>query len=197
MSARYWGSYFPQLGLANDLDAWKNFANKSFVEYRGTFVNEMLRKMPKNVEDTGTVSPNENADSEDGDSKPIKFSELMIKVNTPEDLNSLAPFFQTHPPIPQILSFNQLLMTHNITNGPNHAVILHSIDFEKEKLFVIDPTKHQLQEPDVYDFRLFEKAWRDVHNLQIITYPKEMITLVSGPNVGITKQLDMTQFWGK
>jgi hypothetical protein len=153
----------------------------------------MLRKMPKNVQDTATASPNENENSEDGNSKPIEFSELMIKINTPTDLNSLAPFFKTGPPIPQILVFNQLLMTHNI-NGPNHAVLLHSIDFEKEKLFVIDSTKHQLKEPDIYDFRKFEKAWRDVQNLQIITYPNDMATLISGPTVGITKQLDLSQF---
>lgn len=196
MSARYWGSYFPQLGLPDDLEVWKEFADRSFIEYRGTYVAEMLRKIPKSVEDTVTISPKETPDSEDVNSKTIQFSELVIKVNTPKDLNSLVPFFQTRPPIPQILFFNQLLMTHNI-NGPNHAVILHSIDFEKEKLFVIDPTKYQLQEPDVYDFRLFEKAWRDVHNLQIITYPKGMITLISGPTIGIAKQLDLEQFWGK
>jgi hypothetical protein len=189
MSARYWGFYYPQLNLANDLEDWKRFANRSFIEYRGTHLNEMLRRMPKNIQDT---SLNENESQEDEKSKP-QFSELIIKENTPKDLNSLAPFFQTGPPIPQILVFNQLLMTHNI-DGPNHAVILHSIDFEKEKLFVIDSTKHQLKEPDIYDFRKFEKAWRDVQNLQIITYPNDMATLISGPTVGITKQLDLSQF---
>ena len=193
MSARYWGSYFPDLGLPNDLEVWKEFAEKSFIEYRGTYISEMLQKMPKIDKDTSTISPEEASELEGISSETTQFSELVIKVNTPKDLNSLVPFFQTRPPIPQILSFNQLLMTHNV-NGPNHAVILHQIDFEKEKLFVIDPTKHQLHEPDVYDFRLFGKAWRDFHNLQIITYPKNMITLISGPTVGIAKQLEMTQY---
>jgi hypothetical protein len=193
MSARYWSSYNPELNLAKDIEEWKNFAHKNFIEYRGTNTKEMLRKMPKNTKDVVTASLNKNEESERENSKPVQFSELMLKVNTPEDLISLAPFFRTGPPIPQILVFNKLLMTHNM-NGPNHAVLLHSIDFEKEKLFVIDSTKHLMREPDIYDFRKFEKAWRDVQNLQIITYPKEMATLISGPTVGITKQLDLSQF---
>jgi hypothetical protein len=192
MSARYWMSHYPQLNLVNDVEAWKRFANTSFIEYRGTHLNDILRKLPKKVPDTATASQNENETSEDGNGKP-QFSELIIKENTPKDLHSLAPFFRTGPPIPQILVFNQLLMTHNM-DGPNHAVILYSIDYEKEKLFVIDSTKHKLKEPDVYDFRKFEKAWKVVQNLQIITYPKEMATLISGPTVGITKQLDLSQF---
>jgi len=192
MSARYWSSHYPQLNLADDIEDWKNFAHSSYIAYRGTHLNEMLRKFPKKVLDTTTDSTDENANSE-GETRKQPFSELIIRENTLSDLESLAPFFQTGPPIPQILVFNQLLMTHGV-NGPNHAVLLHSVNYEKEKLFVIDSTKHSLKEPDIYDFRKFERAWKDVQNLQIITYPKEMATLISGQTVGITKQLDLSQF---
>jgi len=196
MSARYWAEFFPELKLAKDLDVWKEFANRSFVSYRGTYIKEFLRKIPKSNEVIEVNSEIKTNNLEEPTSQVVEFSELAIKTNTLEDLNSLVPFFRTKIIIPQIIFFNQLLMTHNI-NGPNHAVLLHSIDFEKEKLYVIDSTKHQMQEPDVYDFHQFKRAWRDAYNLQIITYPKDMITLVSGPNVGITKQLYLNQFTEK
>lgn len=194
MSARYWKSFFPELSLPTDLEVWKEFAAESFKEYRGTSIRDMMRKAPREIpETTGGALPEEVEKAEGFVPKSTQFLELVIKSNTPNRLESLVPFFQTRPPIPQILVFDQLLMTHNIT-GNSHAVLLYSLDFEKEKLFVIDPTKVHLLEPDVYDSNLFQKAWRECQNLQIVTYPKEMITVISGPSVGIVQQTEMTKF---
>ena len=194
MSARYWASFYPKLNLPTDLEVWKKFAAKSFIAYRGTSIPDMMTKTPKEIpEVTEVTSPGEVEPVEGIVPKSIQFLELVIRSNTPDGLESLAPFFQTRPPIPQILVFDRLLMTHNIT-GNYHAILLYSLDFEKEKLFVIDPTKVHLMEPDVYDFRLFKKAWRECQNLQIITYPKDMITIISGPLVGIVDQLEITKF---
>ena len=194
MSARYWESFYPELNLPTDLEVWKEFAAESFIEYRGTSIRDMMRKTPRGIpEATEVTLPEEVEEVEGVVPKPIQFLELVIKPNTPNGLESLVPFFQTRPPIPQILVFDQLLMTHNIT-GNYHAVLLYSLDFEKEKLFVIDPTKVHLLEPYVYDFRLFQKAWRERQNLQIVTYPKDMITVISGPFVGIVDQLKITKF---
>jgi len=125
--------------------------------------------------------------------KSIEFLNLVIKHHTPKNLNSLKPFFENRPPIPQILVFDQPLMTHNIS-GPYHAVILHQIDFEKEKLLVIDPAKKKLKEPYAHDFRRFKKAWRALQNMQIITYPKDMVKLISGPTAGIVEQRKITNY---
>jgi hypothetical protein len=194
MSARYWASYFPELNLPTDLETWKEFAATSFVEYRGTSIREMIRKIPKKPTEQ-TVSDNENLNLDIIDSETKQLLELVIKTNTPKGLESLSPFFEVKPPIPQILAYDRLLMTHNISESTGHAVLLHSIDFQKEKLFVVDPMKHQLQEPDVYDFNLFKRAWSECRNLQIITYPKGMITLVSGPVVGIVKQQEISSYF--
>ena len=190
MSARYWKSFYPEINLPTDLKEWQEFASESFVLYRGTSIRDMMRKKP-----IGISEPIETAipEKENIIDKPIQFTELVIKPHTPNGFESLVPFFQTRPPIPQILIFDQLLMTHNIS-GTYHAILLHSIDFEKEKLFVIDPVKHKLLEPYVYDFNRFRQAWKERQNLQIITYPKGMITVISGPSVGIVRQTDITRF---
>ena len=199
MSARYWKSFFPELNLPTDLEVWKKFADKSFLEYRGTSIHDMMRKapiaipleteatLPEDVGEKETIGPKPT------EAHPTQFLDLVVKINALNGLESVVPFFQTRPPLPQVLVFDQLLMTHNI-RGNYHAVILHSVDFEKEKLFVIDPTKLHLLEPDVYDFRLFQKAWRECQNLQIVTYPKGMITIISGPSVGIVHQTEITEF---
>lgn len=193
MSARYWKSFYPELNLPIEIEVWKEFASESFVNYRGTSIRDMTRKMPKIPNTTEATSPEKHEEEGKIVSKPTQLLELVIKPNTPKGLDSLKPFFQTRPPIPQILVFDQTLMTHNII-GNFHAVILHSLDFEKEKLFVIDPTKVKLTEPDVYDFRLFQKAWRECQNLQIVSYPKDMVTIISGPSVGIAHQAELTKF---
>jgi hypothetical protein len=193
ISARYWKSYYPELNLPTDIEVWKEFAAESFVPYRGTSIRDIVRKMPNAHVATKVTLPEEVKEAEGIVTQPKKFLDLVIKHNTPKGLESLIPFFQTRPPIPQILVFDRLLMTHNIT-GTYHAVILYSLDFEKEKLFVIDPTKVRLVEPDVYDFHLFKKAWRGYQNLQIITYPKGKITIISGPLEGIVKQPKITEF---
>jgi len=194
MSARYWQSFYPELNLPTDLKVWEEFASESFLEYRGASIRDMMRRMPKGTtEAKEAILSKEDVEIEKIISKQIQFLELVVKANTPSGLESLLPFFQTRPPIPQILVFDQLLMTHNIRSN-FHAVILYSLDFEKEKLFVIDPTKVHLLEPDVYDFRLFRKAWRECQNLQIITYPKGLITIISGPSVGIVHQAEITAF---
>jgi len=194
MSARYWESFYSELNLPTDLEVWKEFAAESFIEHRGTSIRDMMRKTSREILEAKEATSSEKIEEMEGIvSKPIQFLELVIKPNTPNGLESLVPFFQTRPPIPQILVFDRLLMTHNIT-GNSHAVILYSLDFEKEKLFVIDPTKVHLLEPDVYDFRLFQKAWGACQNLQIITYPKGVITVISGPSVGIVHQTEITKF---
>ena len=190
MSARYWKSFYPELSLPTDLEEWQEFASESFVLFRGTSIRDMIRKTPTEIPEPTEIAIPEKEEITD---KPIQFSELVIKPHTPIGFNSLAPFFQTRPPIPQILVFDQLLMTHNIS-GTYHAILLHSIDFEKEKLFVIDPAKRHLLEPYVYDFNLFQKAWKECQNLQIVTYPKGMITVITGPSVGIVCQTDITKF---
>lgn len=196
MSARYWKSYYSELNLPVDLEIWKEFASESFVLYRGTSIRDMMRKTPRAVSEIKEATLpkiSEEMEKEKVALEPIELLGLVIKPNTPNGLDSLVPFFQTKPPIPQILVFDRLLMTHNI-RGNHHAVLLHSLDFDKEKLFVIDPTKAQLLEPDIYDFRLFQKAWRECQNLQIITYPKDMVTIISGPAVGIVHQAEITEF---
>jgi len=52
MCARYWGYYFPELGLPDDLEIWKEWAGKSFSPHRGTYIRGILRKMPKTSEDS-------------------------------------------------------------------------------------------------------------------------------------------------
>jgi len=192
MSARYWKHSFPHLNLPIDLEVWKEFAAKSFIQYRGTTIRDMMRNTPK-IPEVIEATLSEKEEVEEDVSNRIQFLELVIKLGNPKGLESLTPFFQTQPPIPQILVFDQQLMTHNIS-GPAHAVILYQVDFEKEKLFVIDPTKVHLSEPDVYDFRLFQKAWRECQNLQIVTYPKGIITVISGPSAGIVHQPEITKY---
>jgi hypothetical protein len=43
--------------------------------------------------------------------------------------------------------------------------------------------------------RAIKRAWSECRNLQIITYPKGMITLVSGPVVGIVKQQEISSYF--
>jgi len=197
MSACYWKSFYPDLDLPTELKVWKDLASESFNEYRGTSIRDIMRKIPREPSVTTEDALSKENEVEKGIGfKGTQFLELVIRPNTPSGLESLIPFFQTQPPIPQILVFDQLLMTHNM-KGNYHAVLLSSIDFEKEKLFVIDPTKVHLMEPDVYDFRLFQRAWRACENLQIITYPKDVITVISGPFVGIVHQAEITKFMGE
>jgi len=57
MSARYWKSFYPELNLPTEIEVWKEFTSESFINYRGTSIRDMIRKMPKIPNTTEATSP--------------------------------------------------------------------------------------------------------------------------------------------
>lgn len=185
MAARYWKRLLPDLPLPTDQKDWENFVLRTSARTsRGTSLLRLLRNVPTGGQIPSIEPPEldllqEEAEPEGAELEPVKLSNLVLDPRTPRSLNWLrSAINDANPPIPQILVFDKMMMTRRIEGG-SHAVMLLKLDFDKEKLYVVDPTLHTRMEPDVYDFDNFSRGWEVLSNLNIMVYP-EGVKVVSG-----------------
>jgi len=186
MAAKYWKSVHPELMLPTDSMYWDEFLTKTSAKTtRGTSLWRLLRNFPlpggrpaeKRIDiDTDLY---EEESEQEVELEVIEVSNLILDPRTPKKISELrSALDDVNPPIPQILVFDKTVMTHRIEGG-THAVLLLQIDFDKEKLYVVDPTLFRRLEPDVYDFDNFSQGWAVFSNLNIMVYPKG-IKVVAG-----------------
>lgn len=187
MAARYWKRLKPELPLPTDPTLWDNFLQRTSAKTsRGTSLWRLKRNMPTAGQIVSKVEADQFEEDVEEEPEPettelgvIKLANLVLDPRNPKSVNDLkSPLDDVTPPIPQVLVFDKRVMTHRIEGG-THAVILHRIDFDKEKLYVIDPTLYMRKEADVYDFRNFSQGWAACSNLNILVYP-EGVKVVTG-----------------
>lgn len=112
---------------------------------------------------------------------------IVLEMRCPESLEVLYPFFESDPPIPLILLYDHNFMEHN-REGDLHAVLIDSINYEKEKIFVINPTKKDLKEPFPYDFNRFRLAWQKSQHATLLAYSPSKLQVIEGKEVKMWKQ---------
>jgi hypothetical protein len=204
MSARYWKRLKPDLPLPTDRESWDDFILfTSARTSRGTSLLRLLRNIPtpdrtpiSELHDQGIEALQEEVASEaselepeelepeGAELEPVRLSNLVLDPRTPASIGDLkAALDYADPPIPQILVFDKVMMTRRVEGG-SHAVLLLKLDFDKEKLYVIDPTLRTRMEPDVYDFNNFNHGWEALSNLNIMVYPVGFkVVSSSGPTI--------------
>jgi len=177
----------PNLAISTDSQKWKDFILwTSARTSRGTSLARLLRNVPtddknrKNKEvDLGLNSFQDELEVEDPELETVKLSNLVVEPRTPKSIYDLrSAIDDAKPPMPQILVFDKMMMTRRIEGG-YHAVLLLKLDFDKEKLYVVDPTLTKRMEPDVYDFDNFSRGWEVLSNLNICVYPEGM-SIIAG-----------------
>jgi len=192
MAARYWKQLLPDLPLPTDQQQWKDFISRTSARTsRGTSLLRLLRNLPTGEQIPDIEPPDlsldllqDEAEPEGTELEPVKLSNLVLDPRTPSSISELrSPFVDANPPIPQILVFDKMMMTRRIEGG-SHAVMLLWLDFDKEKLYVVDPTLTTRMEPDIYDFDNFSRGWEVLSNLDILIYP-EGVRVVSGADRSI------------
>jgi hypothetical protein len=196
MAARYWKRLIPELALPTAQEPWTDFvAWTSARTSRGTSLARLLRNVPTSdinpkkegpeltLEDL-TLGALQEEETESAELETVKVSNLIVEPRTPKSINDLRSAIEdVNPPIPQILVFDRMMMTRRIEGG-YHAVVLLKLDFDKEKLYVVDPTLTKRMEPDIYDFDNFSRGWQVLSNLNICVYPDGM-TIIAGPDRSI------------
>jgi hypothetical protein len=174
MAARYWQSIRPELMLPTESIYWDNYLAKTSAKtVRGTSLQRLLRNVQlssaKPVEETigevdlyeeETEPEEEQPEQIQSELEVIEVSNLILDPRTPRNIPELrSALDDANPAVPQILVFDKTMMTHRIRGG-THAVLLVQIDFDKEKLYVVDPSLVRRKEPDVYDFANFTRDGR-------------------------------------
>lgn len=173
MCNKYWNHYVPDLNLPLDIIELEETLGDTFYSKRGLNLEKLNRAL--GIKDLNEI---------DGERLNIG---LTVEARTPRGLDVLYPFFQETPPIPLILLYDHNYMESN-RQGNAHAVILHSIDYGKEKLYVIDPIKKDLRAPFPYDFNRFSLGWKKIENLTLIVAPLDKLTVLEGKQVARWEQ---------
>jgi hypothetical protein len=195
MAARYWKHFRPELPIPSELDAWTKFTERtSDVSERGTSMRRLLSRLlsiaasPGQAVEEFKEVPVLSRKIEEIEIEDVEKSgrPLKIIVKTLNGVDDLPYFFKPSPPIPVILIFDLTFMTHSVEGG-YHAVLLISVDFDKEKIFVVDPMKVHAKEPDIYDLNKFKRSWVLKKNLVILVYPPDM-TVSTGEFRDVYKQ---------
>lgn len=179
MCCRYWARIDPTLNLPLSKEALRERLGESFFSRSGLSVERIRQALKK-----------QEIDELDGERITIG---LDLELRTPDSIESLYPFLMVHPPIPIIISFDKQFAEKNVSSD-QHAVILFSIDYERELISVIDPIKQYLQEPYAYEFRRFELGWEKSDNLIFISVPAGRLDLISGKEVKVIKQEKLTRY---
>jgi len=179
MCCRYWARRDPTLDLPLSRNALQERLGESYFSRSGLSV-ERIRQVLKKQE------------INDLDGERITFG-LDMEIRTPTSIESLYPFLMIHPPIPIIISFDKQYTEKNVSSD-KHAVILYSLDYEKELISIIDPVKRHLREPYSYEFRRFELGWALSDNLIFITTPLGKLDLITGKEVKVIKQAQLTEY---
>ena len=204
MAARYWKRLRPELPLPTDEETWDEFILRTSARTsRGTSLLRLLRNIPsldhapitgihvqsleslqEEVAGEASEAEPEEVEPEGAELEPVRLSNLVLDPRTPASINDLRSALDyADPPIPQILVFDKVMMTRRVEGG-SHAVLLLKLDYDKEKLYVVDPTLYTRMEPDVYDFDNFSRGWELLSNLNIMVYPENVkIVTSSGPTI--------------
>lgn len=173
MCNRYWSYYEPDLELPLTLEEFEREMGNTFYSWKGLWLAKLNEHLGNK-----TISELDGARLKLG---------LIFEGKTPIDETVLFPFFQQDPPIPLILIYNYSLMQLG-TIGIYHSVLLHHIDFDKEKIWLIDPRQKDIKEPFPYDLNRFKLGWSESQNLTIVAYPEGRLSIVSGATAKTWRQ---------
>ena len=177
MCCKYWIHYEPNLDIPLNLIDLEEKLGYSFYSRTGLYLSKLRRYLKKT-----------QIREMDGERFDVG---LTIEMRCPLNLEDLYPFFLEDPPIPIILVYDKSYTERNI-RGDSHAVIVHSLDYEKEKIYVIDPIKRDLRDRYPYDFLRFKLGWEQIENLALIVAPLNTLNIITGRKVSILKQTKLT-----
>lgn len=179
MCSRYWRYYDPTLDIPESLEDFEASLGDSYYSSNGLSTERLKRALKR-------------TEIHDLDGERINVG-LTIEITCPKSLEELYPFFLEDPPIPIILSFDKAYTERNKSED-SHAVLVQSIDFKKEKIYVIDPIKEDLRAPFPYDFERFRLGWEVCENLAFLVAPLNKLILISGDEVKVIKQTTLQRF---
>ena len=178
MCSKYWTHYEPDLEIPLELNDLERELGDSFYSASGLSLERLKRQLRK------TQIKELNGE---------RFNiGLTIEARCPKNLEDLYPFFLEDPPIPLIFVFDQNFTERNRLGDP-HAVILHHLDYETEKIYVIDPVKKDLKGTYPYDFNRFKLGWAKILNLTLAVAPLDRFIIMDGKEVRVYRQLKLTE----
>ena len=178
MCNRYWSFYDPDLDLPLTVEDFEKEIGNSYYSRKGLWLTKLNEHL--------------------GNRAISEFEEIKIKLGlvfeakTPTNETVLFPFFQQEPPIPLILIYDHSLMQLG-SIGIYHSVILHHIDFEKEKIWVINPRQKDIKGPFPYDLNRFKLGWKESQNLTVIVYPEGRLNIVKGASAKTWRQTKLME----
>lgn len=154
MCAKYWNDKIPSLKLPTKSDMWKQYFEKLHLHsFRGTnvgLVNNALKKLnPKNK------------------------IHLKADLIYPKHLNDLTKLFELDTPFPVILTYDKRMVLNN-AHGATHASLFHSMDLQKDQVYVIDPMTPLVKEPYPHPKDFFLRGWETTENETIIVHPSNL-----------------------
>jgi hypothetical protein len=173
MANKYWAKFEPDIEIPSELDEMNEKLNDIFYSKKGPSL-EKLKKA------CGVI----NIKEIDGERWDVG---VIIEFKCPESLDVLYTFFEETPPIPIILLYDHRFLIEN-RDGDLHAIIIERIDYEKGKIYVIDPVKKDLKEPFIYDIGRFTLAWKKGENSTFIVAPIGRLNILEGKEVKRWKQ---------
>ncbi len=173
MACKYWDRYHPEFELPLSFEDLADSAGASYFSNTGLSVEALRKAFQK-----------ESIQELDGER--IKMG-LDAEIKTLESINDLYPFLEQDPPFFVVMAFDKSFSEKGIPSD-SHAVVLHSIDYKAQKIYVIDPVKGNLNAPYPYDFSIFSRGWERCDNLIFIFAPLGILKLISGDKVKVIKQ---------
>ncbi len=174
MAARYWG-----VELSNDR-CDDILAQMNVPVFKGPDASQIVEAVEEVVgiarEDVSTSRETRLDDfitSGSITTTPTGGSHISLKQDFfhASRIESLKACFQVSRPIPQIVIYDDILASANEESPGGHASILHSLNFDSELVYLIDPNLQARKTPIYYTFDDFSRGWKSFEQATILLYP--------------------------